>query len=199
MFLRLEPGKENQLFVLVLLGSGVFEAKSLFVCCSFAPNSFDICIEICCIQSHSSVGTWNIIVVISKIRFLKVGEFLLIASWAVFPHPHPPRLTLCIGFLPEEPYMQYWFLPEESYMQYWFLTSVCFICSATLLWPKEAYLMIMSLSCLLDTTSQWWSFQQRWWKRWRSIRLHWESFLRVEGNDVFYLREIIRAITSSYR
>lgn len=125
------------------------------------------------------------IVVISKIfKSWRISINSLMSSFST-----PPRLSLyCISFL-----------PEELYMQYWFLASVCFIFSATLLWPKEAYLMIMSLSCLLGTTSQWWSFQLRWWRRWRSIRLPWGSFLRVEGNDVFYLREIIRAITCSYR
>lgn len=50
LFLSLEPGKKNQLLVvLVPFGSDVFKTKSLFVCCSFAPNTFDTCREICCV------------------------------------------------------------------------------------------------------------------------------------------------------
>lgn len=74
-----------------------------------------------------------------------------------------------------------------------------FFFSATSPWLKEACLMTMSSSCLLDTTSQLWSSQQRWWKKWRSIRLLWNASLRVEGSAVFYLKETIGAITSSFR
>jgi hypothetical protein len=44
-----------------------------------------------------------------------------------------------------------------------------------------------------------WSSRQRWWKKWRNIRLLCNASLRVGGSVVFYLKEIIGAITSSFR